>query len=384
MNVCPLRPISSFCPELGTSRPPLTDHSGYSADHRCRLLTELHVDVQEEELTAETLLKAFDISLHDLPTCDTLQASGFLSESGKQTKDRAGTNESPANHPHSQNPFLSTPLRLKHFPRLSPTILRVLLRSPSLPSSSFCGDDSFEVPYSVDSTPDLDEPFPLGSPLFGLRTTSNSAEERCSCAEESAVTTRACSLPLTPPPSGHIPFSSQLPDPAFHNSTERIFDHGHHPAGVARNYTMAGPFLDSVSHVMDNFPSNSLVSPAAVINFRRVIDELKGLDSGDQGVNSAFECKHDDNSPPLPSSLPNPVAGFPIPQADLRCSSKVHDSLAMGRTLGALEDEFIRLLERRATEAEAGAEELRGLANRLENMAKGRRHLVTLILEMGN
>jgi hypothetical protein len=156
---------------------------------RWRLLTDLNFALEDDEATAETLLKAFDLSLDD---CDP-KLSTFDVHVPAQVELAQDSFTLPPST--SQNPFLSTPMRLKHFSRLSPSILRVLLRSPSLRSPSLCDD-------SLDSAPES-----LGSPLLRWR------PDNLHAPSDSDLQSRQASLPLTPPPTGRIPFSTQLPNP---------------------------------------------------------------------------------------------------------------------------------------------------------------------------
>ncbi|KIY49563.1 hypothetical protein FISHEDRAFT_58429 [Fistulina hepatica ATCC 64428] len=97
-----------------------------------------------------------------------------------------------------KHPFLTTPLRMKHFPRLSPSILRRLLRSPSIrlssPDSSFGRDSSFASSQEAHSVLDIcgaspispdsvqeNSPIPPGPPSFPEAGTS--AEKCQACAE---------------------------------------------------------------------------------------------------------------------------------------------------------------------------------------------------------
>ncbi|KAJ7086698.1 hypothetical protein C8R44DRAFT_862029 [Mycena epipterygia] len=174
------------------------------------------------------------------------------------------------------------------------------------------------------------------------------------------------SLPLTPPPTGRIPLLAQLPDP-----------------GKPQNIYLAvisSHDLPSVPQTTGFFPpiqTNSLVSPAAVRNFQRVIDEMKGVDPGHQANDLTYDFVSS-----LPSYLSTPVKEFVIPEDTRDGGSPPSNApLAMDRTLGTLEDEFVALLQQRAIEEEADAKELRVLASRLERVGNGRRHLAALIQE---
>ncbi|KAJ7774324.1 hypothetical protein DFH07DRAFT_767490 [Mycena maculata] len=313
-----------------------------SRPSRCRLLNELDFVVEGDEAQAEVLSKAFDLSLYNCHTVP-LQPSEPHDPASELSQDWLTDFRPPPGR--SQNPFLSTPLRLKHFSRLSPSILRDLLRSPSLRSSSLCDDslDSVVRPYS---TAEFDY-LPCANPL-------QSSQQ---------------SLPLTPPPSGRIPCLAELPDPDLDPGKPKI---------VAM---FSCHDLPCTAPMTGNFPPpppNSLVSSATVRNFQRVIDEMKGVDPRDR----ANYTEDTSSNFALPSPLSSPAGGFFIPEADTSDISRPVDGpRVMDRTLGALEDEFVSLLQQRAIEEEADAKELRALADRLERIGKGRRHLATLIAE---
>ncbi|KAJ7179323.1 hypothetical protein C8R46DRAFT_1324569 [Mycena filopes] len=329
------------------------------AGNRWRLLTNLHEILDNDEETAEILLKAFDLSLHD---CDS-NTQNFLTESPPSTQTpmdpdhsrQAGTEIGSSS---CQNPFLSTPMRLKHFSRLSPSILRDLLRSPSLRTPSLC-DDSLD---SASNSNDLSSPqFPVSAWRLNKSPPANF---------ESDLQSRRPSLPLTPPPSARIPFSTQL---------------SNYTPGKRWTLCLSNVFLtcfpafrrQEIAHVVRTLPSttqpNSLVSPSAVRNFQRVIDEMRGMDS----AREVTRRSEDDSF--LSLSSDQSIGG------DFEATSNIHnishDSPPMNQTLETLEDEFVNLLQERAAEEEEDAKELRALADRLERIAKGRRRLAVHITE---
>jgi hypothetical protein len=172
-------------------------------ESRWRLLTDLNFAVDGDEASAETLLKTFDLSLYDDPKPSAFDddARTAASAPAELTQD-SFTDLRPSS---SQNPFLSTPLRLKHFSKLSPSILRALLRSPSLRSPSF-GDDSLDSNSNSLS--------PVGSPVPQWRP-NNSPFVNANSDSQSPQP----SLLLTPPPTARIPFSAQLSNPYRANVT---------------------------------------------------------------------------------------------------------------------------------------------------------------------
>ncbi|KAJ7276182.1 hypothetical protein B0H12DRAFT_6965 [Mycena haematopus] len=314
---------------------------------RWRLVTDLNFAVEEDEASAETLLKAFDLSLYN---CDPTHQPRFDDAQTAATAPAELTQNSFTDLPpsSSQNPFLSTPLRLKHFSKLSPSILRALLRSPSLRCPSF-GDDS------LDSVPNSNSLSPLGSP----------APRPNSSFLVNADSDLQPSLPLTPPPTARIPFSSQLPN--LLSAKPSI------PRQDVVNATHTTPFMAP--------QPNLLISPSAVRNFQRVIDQLRGVDSNS---NSEQEPTGIDDeisflllSSPRLSSPAN--GGFLTPEADT--PSNVLPSPPLSKDLGTLEDEFVTLLQQRAMEEEEDAAELHALADRLGRIAERRRHLAARIVE---
>ncbi|KAJ7283883.1 hypothetical protein C8J57DRAFT_748240 [Mycena rebaudengoi] len=344
-----------FPPEFETCYPP----------SRRQLLTDVNIGLYEEEVTAETLLKSFDLTLYD---CDTIRVPSLSDVDRTETGGKKGPTVDLRSHP--ENPFLSTPLRLKHFPRLSPSILRGLLRSPSLRHYSSC-DDSLETSIPLDSA----EP---GSPLSIPRGFPHSDSSHMKMPP----------LPLTPPPSAHIPYSSQFldpdlrPDDSFSTPASAWYSDG--DAAAAKSKLPHGPKASIPSYTAHKFQANgTLISPSTVRNFRRVIDEMQGLDHSDhdRSEQATKVCTGHHSflslaSGSSPSSLvPPELDACEIPSLSFDDSPRAIDR----HTLGTLEDEFVSLLEQRAAEEEADAEELRALADRLERMGRGRRRLATLI-----
>ncbi|KAJ7095199.1 hypothetical protein B0H15DRAFT_828480 [Mycena belliarum] len=306
---------------------PVTISEPYSAPSgRYKLLDDLNLALEEEEIAADILLKAFDLNLHQYDTLNRLFKGPLTSESF----DKAKPDKAPAIPARPQNPFLSTPLRLKHFSRLSPSTLRDLLRSPSLRSPSLCDDSLDSVSYARE----------LDSANTGI---VESRLPPLPCSNQ-RLNLESCqtSLPPTPPPTDNIPFLSRLPD-VYPEFTTRV----------------------------SAFQTNYLISPAAVRNFRRVIDEMKGIGLGFEANESTSESRF-----------------WPLGEDVCELEVDAHKTdnppgppLTTERTLGTLEVEFVRLLHHRAAEEEMDAEELRALAHRLERMATGRRQLAALIAE---
>ncbi|KAJ6516112.1 hypothetical protein C8R45DRAFT_232031 [Mycena sanguinolenta] len=321
--------------------------------NRWRLVTDLNFAVDDEEASAETLLKAFDLSLYD---CD-LEPQPRLDDVHAAAPAELAENRSTDLPPSSsQNPFLSTPLRLKHFSKLSPSILRALLRSPSLRCPSF-GDDSLDsVPNSLS---------PLGSPAAPHWRPDNSPLVNA----DSDFQSRAPSLPLTPPPTARIPFTQLL---KTHSAKPSL------PRPETTDATHTTPFVAP--------QPNLLISPSAVRNFQRVIDEMKGVDSSSNSVQEPTGIEEEISFLELSSPrLSSPLGkGLLTPETDTHDIGLPSPPRSKDFTLGTLEDEFVALLQQRATAEEEDAAELHALAVRLERIAGMRRHLAAMILQRKN
>ncbi|KAJ7228875.1 hypothetical protein GGX14DRAFT_415505 [Mycena pura] len=321
---------------------------------RASLLYDLDLVVNEEEAMVETLLKAFDIDLHE-PNVLCLSAPFKVHDIAKESE-IAKDSQIGSRPSSSQNPFLSTPLRLKHFSKLSPSILRGLLRSPSVRSPSFYEDS---IPCSASELSDFCTPEP---PVVKGYPTNAPIESGAKCRQPSP--------PLTPPPTGRIPFSAQLPDPCF-GKLQNIT----HLYRESRTDTSSSiPRHRAANTITVATQPDSLVSPATFRNFQRVIDEMKGVAEFGQETNLHFLEKEDSILPPSRPS--NPAAAYVVPEDIL---PPVNVPVVVERTFGVLEEEFVRLLEQRASEEEADAKELRALADRLEMIGKGRRKLAILM-----
>ncbi|KAJ6539135.1 hypothetical protein B0H19DRAFT_1177325 [Mycena capillaripes] len=313
---------------------------------RCRLLADLNLALDDDEAAAEILLKAFDLSLDDYVSKPSRFDDIHIPAQPGELTQVSLTDLPPS---ASQNPFLSTPLRLKHFSKLSPSILREILRSPSIR----CDD-------SLDSVPESNDLSSFGSPLTTPQWRPNDSPHAANA--DSDLQSRQPSLPLTPPPTGRIPFSTLPDDPVKLCNVSDL--------PIPRH-------IANATHTVFHTTQPSLVSPSVVRNFQRVIDEMKGVDSSQEATRINDEVSFLLLSSPDPSSPTGRIFG---PENDTHDISPLNaPPLAKDRTLGTLEDEFMTLLQQRAMEEEADAKELRALASRLERIAKGRRHLATSI-----
>ncbi|KAL1717468.1 hypothetical protein EV715DRAFT_274166 [Schizophyllum commune] len=340
--------------------------------------------------------------------------------------------------------YLSTPLRTKFFPRVSPTTLRLLLQSPSTsvesPNSSISTDSSDVAIISV-----------LGEAphIQGFQTATISVADRAVLQDmrvatppsmfPKPVTKPQCPttvMPLTPPPTGELPsvawFPSpvQLPlspeSPSASDEPEYPFNapdisqnfsppptppravdclprrrpltinvaaanslNGSTPAAALRPFSEAQP----IPHA----PHLSLLSPTAVSRFRRVIDEMRGVDE-EVSVGKDQDAREDFGSPWLSdvfasssadSSLDlsedeaapaSPTSSYAASMHASRIASKSPPLVLEGHSkadarLGELAD----LLEERAARSEDQVEVLYRLAERIKAMAQARRDAVEQI-----
>ncbi|KAI5833577.1 hypothetical protein K523DRAFT_369783 [Schizophyllum commune Tattone D] len=341
--------------------------------------------------------------------------------------------------------YLSTPLRTKFFPRISPTTLRLLLQSPST---------SFESSNSSISTDSSDVAIisVLGEAphIQGFQTATISVADRAVLQDmrvatppsmfPKPVTEPQCPttvMPLTPPPTGELPsvarFPSPIPPPFSPESPTAIDDseypcnapditqnfsppptpprtairpsrrrpltinvaaanfltHGSTPAAALRPFSEAQP----IPHA----PHLSLLSPTAVSRFRRVIDEMRGVDEQvsvgkDQGeredigsswLSDVFASSSADSSLDLSedeAASASPTSSFAASTPASRVASKSPPLVFEGHSkadarLGELAD----LLEERATRDEDQVDVLYRLAERIKAMALARRNAVEQI-----
>ncbi len=147
-------------------------HSSAESIRRPGYLKRLADTISFDEKSAEYLFKAFDV---DVISNDNSPPSSLLPPFAD------APSFSLPNERQVEHPYLSTPLRLKHFSKLSPTILRGLLRSPSL--RVFTPDTSFSEECSVGYLLDP-----------ALVTLSRSSEQSKSSAAEEHV-----QYPISPP-----------------------------------------------------------------------------------------------------------------------------------------------------------------------------------------
>ncbi|KAK0453380.1 hypothetical protein EV421DRAFT_1897393 [Armillaria borealis] len=319
-------------------------------------LKRLADTISFDEKSAEYLFKAFDV---DVISNDDFHSS---SPSSLSPPFADAPSFSLPNEREIEHPYLSTPLRLKHFSKLSPTILRGLLRSPSL--RVFTPDTSFSEECSVGYLLDP-----------ALVTSSRSFEQsKSSTAKEHVL------YPISPPPTAKFPSTPHLP-------TLSVFDEI--PTEMSR--AVESPVLShSKEFVLSLPPSPPLeerrpflhthhtcpgLSASTIAQFRLVVDEL-GRTGNDPEKRSLLQSNL------RPSLLPQAT---PSKTRDSQRSAEIGGKVPPPTTQepthvqGVLEEEFVDLLLTRAEREEAEAEQLKALAMRLRKLAQRRRELARVV-----
>ncbi|KAL1683651.1 hypothetical protein EV122DRAFT_286372 [Schizophyllum commune] len=342
--------------------------------------------------------------------------------------------------------YLSTPLRTKFFPRVSPTTLRLLLQSPSTsiesPNSSISTDSSDVAIISV-----------LGEAphIQGFQTATISVADRAVLHDMRVATPPSmfpkpgvkpqCPttvMPLTPPPTGELPSVARFPSPVQLPLSPESPNAGGEPEypcnapDITQNFsppptppraatrlprrrpltinvaaanslnvsTPAAPLRPfSEAQPIPHAPHLSLLSPTAVRRFRRVIDEMRGVDEEGSGkdVDVRDECE-DIGSPWLSdvftsssadSSLDltedeaapaSPTSPCAVSAHGSRIASKSPSLICEGHSkVDARLSELADLLEERAALDEVQAEVLYCMAERIKAMAHARREAVEQI-----
>ncbi|KAJ3875900.1 hypothetical protein F5051DRAFT_441988 [Lentinula edodes] len=350
---------------------------------RQELLHKLLSGIQADEDSARLLLQTFDID----EECDYEDEDAFTPQTPlRPVKDLNPPHEtnapqdsaafnSPLRPSHSENPFLSTPLRVKYFPNLSPSILRQLLRSPS--PNFYSSDGSFEASASP-----LSLSIPSSLELQNVRQTS--------CANPQAGQPSSLIYPLTPPLTARIPCTDSHDTPVRMLRSPLYLDvvstPGLHIEGVDLDsvpdiqacLSSMTPFTAIESHqnrrqrqlFMNSAADPSVVSTTSP-NSQRVIQEIRPeTASGIKAVplaktTASFGLPSTPSSPLLQTSRTARIS-------QNRCTPKP------GRVL---QREFVELLEARAMEEEKMAQVLDMMAKRLERLALQRRRLVALLIK---
>ncbi|KAF9046046.1 hypothetical protein BDZ89DRAFT_1058607 [Hymenopellis radicata] len=333
---------------------------------RQALIQTLDDSISSDEQNVQNLLKAFDISVRDIQRVDSepsLPAPPFpeliLDIPTTSTPLRAKNTD-------RRHPFLSTPLRLKHFSKLSPTILRGLLRSPSVRADS--SDGSLSDDLASDYFFDDDAALVPESPVARVFPAD---KENPAKSADSDFFGRAGG-PMTPPLTGRIPECAKLPSLSYaplqrsmdFEDTSPLKNGGGLKPGAADPEEFVSPFpsppLETERHSVF-LPTQHHSMPAATIEqFRRVIDELGGPSS-----RKSISERRD--APPLPKVHVKPRVHIPSPISP------------PGKKAGFLEVEFAGLLLERAENEDDEAEELSRMVDRLRHLAECRRVLARVI-----
>lgn len=399
-----------------------------SGSSRQASLKNLAFDIREGELTAAQLLRTFDIDLDSGPVIEhSLTTSASAPSACVLLEINHSDGRTPGNETF-EHPFLSTPLRLKHFPRISPSVLRGILRSPSLraptPDGSFSDDMSSLSVYS--HTSDLPALYrPSVRPDSQLQKTLE--QDFC---------------PLTPPLTARPPCLSRFPTlvgadfPVVKKtSRDEFVQDVKVTAHIAHTRPQdAESDLETQRHRSSSIKTHdvhpyvaagrnsTLLSSTALLDHRRVVDELKGIDGNTSDDRrrtlvsslriceslSEFPFPQSDSDTSICSSEPGPAtppsssspnlwidAGLKVESIDgprtkdpSSLQAYPHSRVRMRsgplRNPGSLDLEFTRLLLQRAAEEEEEAEELRLLAQKLEKLAKGRRELAKVVAQGSN
>ncbi len=322
---------------------------------RQALIQTLNDSILSDEQNVQNLLKAFDISVRDIQRVDSesfLPAPQFpeliLDIPTTSTPLRAKNTD-------RRHPFLSTPLRLKHFSKLSPTILRGLLRSPSVRADSSDGSFSDEQAsdYFVDDAALVPE-----SPVARV---FPAAEKENGKSADSDFFRRAG--PMTPPLTGRIPDCDKLPSLSY-TPLERFLDFEEsspfkHAADLKFVSPLPSPPLETERHSSILSTQHHSMPAATIEQFRRVIDELEGP--------SRKSISERRDAPPLPKVHVKPRVHIPSPISP------------PAKKAGLLEVEFAGLLLERAENEDDEAEELSRMVDRLRHLAECRRVLARAI-----
>ncbi|KAJ3723205.1 hypothetical protein C8R42DRAFT_720339 [Lentinula raphanica] len=386
----------------------LSQRSTLSANpERRELLYEVSCAIQVEEESSRTLLQAFDI-YEDYeqeeeglltpsasgPMSDVLNVPGEINS----TPQNAVISSLPLPSTHPEHPFLSTPLRSKYFSRLSPSILRQLLRTPS--PNVYTPDSSFEVP----SSPTLNSFSTVPSLDF-----SDAQAQESLCTESQVTQTAGSTMdyyPLTPPLTARIPSTDAYETPVrmLHSplhlsmaSTPSLRVEGSGIDSVPDIRACLSSLTPSTTHDSRQSKRQRLVSFDADSSFDTPVSPATQLlppivsNSENRARAENFDVRKASFVSTLPSqessthgleevSLPVKARVLPsTPASPLIQNSQVMGNAKEQKSGRILQREFVELLESRAMEEEEEARELDALAKRLLKLASQRRRLVALM-----
>ncbi|KAG7448981.1 uncharacterized protein BT62DRAFT_1073523 [Guyanagaster necrorhizus] len=313
-----------------------------------------------DEKSAEYLFKAFDVSNGDLHSTSPVAISPLLPPLEPFAEPPSFSLPPRDDESDVKHPYLSTPLRMKHFSKLSPTILRGLLRSPSL--RVFTPDPSVSEEHS-------------GYLLDPALITSSRSFEHLDSNHPPTDAAEGHNLPylISPPPAAKIPSVPHLP------VCDEIY--------TAKMSQTVGPVLFHSKKFVSPLPSPpfeerrpslrthtcpaSSLSASTIAQFRLVVDELGRTGNG-------LEKRKPLQSNLRPSLLPEASRTVDLQSQGSTGVVGNVTPLTM-RAHGVLEAEFVDLLLQRAEREEAEAEQLRTSAMRLRMLAQRRRKLARIV-----
>lgn len=331
---------------------------------RQEVMKDLLYGIRADEASTMQLLQAFDVAYGASEFDETVLPV-------HQTPFRPLTNTLHANPSiprvtdsllppkRSENPYLSTPLRAKYFPKLSPSILRHLLSSPS--PYAYTSDTSFEV----DNDDSLD--FSASASLPSIP--SLELVEPCATGPQAS----GLAYPLTPPLTARIPCVEQTP--------ARTQLHSPFGFGSSATTNSRGFYVEGVDNSVPDIKAclSSMTPFAHANNFRLGNARRTSSHCIAEEIRAAGETPEERRFN-LMSSLRDPSnRSVPAtPASPSRRGSRVQPSR---KPREILEQEFAEILEARAIEEENDARELYMMAKRLERLALQRRHLATLMID---
>ncbi|TRM62653.1 hypothetical protein BD626DRAFT_498053 [Schizophyllum amplum] len=239
----------------------------------------------------------------------------------------------PDSQAQTKDSYLATPLRSKYFPRLSPSTLRLLLQSPATsvesPDISIALFEDAGTKHSEISLTSS-----VAATVFASPTSSESSIPDVQAGPAPKPTFKPpvlMEMPLTPPPTGEMPSVARFPSPppaplspassiaatsdkpppspevlqnwsppptpppltarqrrrqplTINIAAANILRGRLPPAGLIRPFSEAARVPVSKAVPIPHVPHLSLLSPTAVSRFRRVINEMRGVDEESDGV----------------------------------------------------------------------------------------------------
>ncbi|KAJ3810505.1 hypothetical protein F5876DRAFT_65539 [Lentinula aff. lateritia] len=353
---------------------------------RQELLYELLSGIQADEDSARLLLQTFDID----EDWDFEDEDAFTPQTPlRPVKDLNPPHETnapqdsaafnlPLRPSHSENPFLSTPLRVKYFPNLSPSILRQLLRSPS--PNFYSSDESFEA---ISASP-LSLSVPSSLELQNIRNTS--------CANPQAGQSSSLIYPLTPPLTARIPCTNSHETPVRMLRSPLYLDvvstPGLHIEGVDLDsvpdiracLSSMTPFTAIESH-QSRRKRQPFMNSAA--DFSALSTTTPNSQCVSKGIRADGETASGVKAVPLAETIASfgPPSTPASPLLQTSSTARIYQNRRTLKPGRVLQREFVELLEARAMEEEKMAQVLNMMTKRLERLVLQRRRLVALLIE---